>query len=601
MTEAGQEGAQGLLDIRNGSEDLVSMEHAVPLEHAQEAAQTPIVLKVPSSLPRSPRRLLTPVPKELLDKFRFSPKISPGDFVTRRHDPHPPPVSPPAHVQMGIASRRLEALPPPLTLHTCYDPQLSVSSSSAGASGSRSDDQEAQRGSTGSSQSGSGATHSAGGTHPRRGHRASHEARRRERQANRAEDLARDEARRREDREDRYAELQAQRAERQAEREERQAERHADRAQALQVASLSRAPHRLGVALASAVSSFAGADGADGAAYLAEFSPLLETYGIPRDMWAKELFLKLSDKARKWYAAQFQHLPSGEFPSWNILCSALIKEYSQRYQAAPVFQALQSATRQPGSTGLQALQTLAELELRLHRLGVDNPGPQEQRAYRLQNQLSSAELPLWASLANAIDISDDALNVLEHQSGATGRSRHSCSPETREAFFAHRCEHLQQFLRGQERATAGGRTVCPTGTPARAAVVTTTVAGAGPPHAADAVSPPLFACTPEAESAARVAAIRDWDRTSRRVHDQASTDTPPEYCGANPQNLVANRASAARREAEQLCWRCPENKLVAGQRHWDCRFHGVHASAADRLSCPVVPGTAGRFGRSKRH
>ena len=89
---------------------------------------------------------------------------------------------------------------------------------------------------------------------------------------------------------------------------------------------------------------------------------------------------------------------------------------SSAQQAAPVFQALQSATRQPGSTGLQALQTLAELELRLHRLGVDNPGPQEQRAYRLQNQLSSAELPLWASLANAIDISDDALNVLEHQS-----------------------------------------------------------------------------------------------------------------------------------------------------------------------------------------
>ncbi len=87
---------------------------------------------------------------------------------------------------------------------------------------------------------------------------------------------------------------------------------------------------------------------------LAEFSPLLETYSIPRDMWAKEFFLKLSDKTRKWCAAQFQHHHSGEFPSWNILCSALIKEYSQRYQAAPVLQALQSATRQPGSTGGRA-------------------------------------------------------------------------------------------------------------------------------------------------------------------------------------------------------------------------------------------------------
>ncbi len=46
MAEAGLGSAQELLDIRNGSEDLVSMEYTVPLEQAREAAQTPIVLCV---------------------------------------------------------------------------------------------------------------------------------------------------------------------------------------------------------------------------------------------------------------------------------------------------------------------------------------------------------------------------------------------------------------------------------------------------------------------------------------------------------------------------------------------------------------------------
>ena len=602
--EVGQESEQGLLDIRNGSEELVSMEHTAPLEQAREAAQTPLVLQVPSTLPRSPRRLLTPIPKELLDKLRLSPKFSPGDFVTRRHDPHRSPLAP---VPVGNAGRCLETLPHP-TLVTCCD-QSPPSSSSAGASGSGSDDQAAQRGSTGSTGSGSvdrsgqhgshGTAQSGDSCRPRRGHRTSHETRRRERQADRAEELARDEARRQEDREDRRAELQAQREERQADRDERralrQAERHEDRAQALQVASLSRAPHRLGVALASAVSSFAGADGADGAAYLAEFSPLLETYGIPPDMWAKELFLKLADNAKKWYAAQFQHLPSGEFPSWNVLCSALLKEYSQRYQAAPVFQALQSATRQQGSTGIQALHTLAELELRLHRLGVDNPGTHEQRAYRLQNQLSSAELPQWASLANASGISDDALNVLEHQSGATSHSRHSCTPETREAFFAHRCDHLTQFLRGQERSATGSRSGGSTGTSARAAVVTST--DTEPTRAAAAISPPS-AYTPESELAARVAAIREWDRTLQRV--TAHKDEPPAYFGDNSKHRAENQASVDRRTIGRLCWRCPEDMLVPGQPHWACRFHGVHASPADRLSCPVVPGAV-NFGRRQPH
>ena len=130
-------------------------------------------------------------------------------------------------------------------------------------------------------------------------------------------------------------------------------------------------------------------------------------------MRTKEFFLKLVGKAAKWYASEYQHLPMGEFPSFGTMSTAFLQEYSPRYQAAGAFQALQSVTRKPGTTGQEALQSLAELELHLRRLGVDNPGPNEQVAYRLQNLLSAPELQHWTSLANASDISDAALNELE--------------------------------------------------------------------------------------------------------------------------------------------------------------------------------------------
>ena len=58
----------------------------------------------------------------------------------------------------------------------------------------------------------------------------------------------------------------------------------------------------------------------------------------------------------------------------------------------------------------------------------------------------------------------------------TTTSRHSCLPETREAFFARRVDHLRNFLRDQSKATTGGRKTgsasARPGTYARAAVAT---------------------------------------------------------------------------------------------------------------------------------
>ncbi len=67
--------------------------------------------------------------------------------------------------------------------------------------------------------------------------------------------------------------------------------------------------------------------------------------------------------------------------------------------------------------------------------GVENPGVNEQLAYRLQSLLSAPELQVWMPLANAIDISDVALNELGLHSTSGTLSRHSCSPETRPCSF----------------------------------------------------------------------------------------------------------------------------------------------------------------------
>ena len=75
----------------------------------------------------------------------------------------------------------------------------------------------------------------------------------------------------------------------------------------------------------------------------------------------------------------------------------------------------------------------------LRRKGVNNPGPAEQTAYVLQNQLTAAESARWISPANADEkISDAALNALE-LGAADARAGHlSCPPQTQEAFFAAR-------------------------------------------------------------------------------------------------------------------------------------------------------------------
>ena len=198
------------------------------------------------------------------------------------------------------------------------------------------------------------------------------------------------------------------------EREERLEARIAERearleARLLQTPSTASVVYRIGAA-AKEFRPFEGKE--DGAAYILELTHLLGTHEVPVTQWPRELSLKLKGSAANWYAARFPDLPAGNFPLWSELHAAMLHAYSQSYGAAGAYQDLQSLRRVPGSTGKEAYARVEEHSMLLRRKGVHNPGPEEQNAYILQNQLTAGESARWISLANADEkISDAALNA----------------------------------------------------------------------------------------------------------------------------------------------------------------------------------------------
>jgi len=295
----------------------------------------------------------------------------------------------------------------------------------------------------------------------------------------------------------------------------------------------------------AAVAAFRTFDGApaDGATYLVELTDLLGAHQIPQSEWPRELRLKLGGTAVSWYKTQFKGMDADTFPPWGDLCAALLQEYSPLYKAAEAYHNLESAVRLPGQTGPQALQHIASLTLLLERCGVSTPGPNERLSYRYQQLLTPAEHDRWTSLASADpQISEKHLNELElHSSSAPSSGRLSCSPETREAFFLGRVDHLRNFLREQGAAPSKS---CPPG-PARAAVSQSTFDNSfdtptSPPGGA---SPPRPAC-PNLTLGDR----RDRDHMAAQVHalkakwtarSNRNPDTPPPcYHGPDPTHLT---------------------------------------------------------------
>ena len=201
----------------------------------------------------------------------------------------------------------------------------------------------------------------------------------------------------------------------------------------------------------------------------------------------------------------------------------------------------------------------------LRRKGVNKPGHEEQQAYILQNQLAAEELPRWISLANAdATVSDAALNDLELRSTDASAGRNSCPPQTREAFFAVRNDHLRNFLRDQGRATTGGRSVGPTS--ARAAVSSGDPADTAPaPRVTSSTPCPAQGRLP-AEDTAEVKALKaTWTTRSLRG------GPAPLYHGPTARHRAANEATYAARTAAQECFGCDvHGELVPNQPHWEC-------------------------------
>ncbi len=100
---------------------------------------------------------------------------------------------------------------------------------------------------------------------------------------------------------------------------------------------------------------------------------------------------QLKGPAANWYAARFPDLPAGTFPPWSELHAAMLHAHGQSFGAAGTFQDLHSLRRLAGSSGKEVYARMEEHSMLLRRKGVHNPGPEEQTAYILQNQLTAGE------------------------------------------------------------------------------------------------------------------------------------------------------------------------------------------------------------------
>jgi hypothetical protein len=365
-------------------------------------------------------------------------------------------------------------------------------------------------------------------------------------------------------------------------------------ARLLQTPSNTSGGYRIGAA-AKEFRPFEGKE--DGAAYILELTHLLGTHEVPVAQWPRELSLKLKGSATNWYAARFPDLPAGTFPLWSELYAAMLHAYSQSYGAAGAFQDLHSLKRLPGSTGKEAYARMEEHSMLLRRKGVSNPGPEEQTAYILQNQLTAGESARWISLANADEkISDAALNALELGAADARTGRLSCPPPTREAFFAARREHLRNFLHEQGPATTGDRGV---GSSSARAAVSTGNGAAEPPTPPVGWTPPISAPPVDRAAVADRAAVVARLQANHTERGNDTTRPAPLYFGTvKHPDSIRNAAAFAERQDAGWCFGCTPAQLAAqGPRvHWKCIHHGQDASEADRTNRVSGSGT-GRLHR----
>ena len=267
-----------------------------------------------------------------------------------------------------------------------------------------------------------------------------------------------------EDREERRAERQAAREEHRAKlercREERRDERESLREErqalaAQQLAALNaggRSQYRIGLALKD-FRSFDGTTGSDGAAYLLELTHLLGTHEIPAAMWPRELSLKLTGKAANWYASRFPGLHSGTFPPWGDLYAAMLLAYSHLCQQPWL---TRTSTAPPAFRAPPARRPLigwASSRCFSAGRGSTNPATRNNRPTFFRTSWPRTSWQPRSCLAGSpwptLTRRSPTAPQTTWSSSDASAGRNSCPPQTREAFFAVRGEHVRNFLRDQ--------------------------------------------------------------------------------------------------------------------------------------------------------
>ena len=393
------------------------------------------------------------------------------------------------------------------------------------------------------------------------------------------------EAQRREDRQEAVERAEAQRRE-----DRREAAEREERIEARFRAMTSAAPPSTSGFTPNkglyAIPPFTGADEQELRPWLHLFQSTAEILELSDAATARELRLKLADRALKSYNLRFR--PETK-PTVAEVVAHLSTEFVKKYQGAILFGEYFQYKRKAGSAGRDVQRDLnnAWQAMRDDGIPVDNMSPDEERYYLYQLALTSTQSAQFlASLSSTALASDDYLRSLTPPSEGDRRISlaRPQNSEARTDCFRLRVTLIEAFLNhdhGDPGHGRGARAAVTAGTPDDTTGTVPSQGTASPP-------PPLAATTVPGGSLkeARVRALKaEWELQGQRT-------TPPLYHGKNDTHLAANSATFAERKARRACFRCREDQLVQGQLHWECKFHGKDAPEASRKE--RVPGSGFR-------
>jgi hypothetical protein len=266
----------------------------------------------------------------------------------------------------------------------------------------------------------------------------------------------------------------------------------------------------------------------------------------------------------------------------------LSSEFGAKYGEAKLWAGVYQFKRKPGCPGKDVTRALAANRQKMLAAGIPAARSEAEDMYYLHElSLTAAQLAVFlAQLSGRADVSDAHLQRL--MGAPDGTRRESFRPaltssDERTELFETRLELIVAFLDHDPGEPGHGGT-------ARAAAASGSPDDTPSPVPPARPPPPSNSCTPPANRAAVVLALKaDWEtRRARPGH-------PPRYYGPrqgdNSAFLTRNAAAFTERLANRACLGCTPEQLAAQGHipHWECKYHGQDASETDRAL--RVPGS----------